>query len=299
MTDWSSIASEISHASGTPFAVDSTSSVGGGSINAAYVLEGGGKRWFVKLNQASLLSMFEAEAESLRAMAASNTVTVPQPLCHGISGNQAWLVMEYIERGSRADSATGASSAATLGRQLAAMHACTAAAHGWQRDNTIGSTVQHNDWQPDWTRFWAEQRIGFQLELAASNGHRGALRRDGERLLQAMDQLLHGHQPQPSLLHGDLWSGNASVNSSGQPVIFDPASYYGDREADLAMTELFGGFSADFYAAYREAWPLDDGYPLRRTLYNLYHVLNHLNLFGGGYAGQAADMIRRLLAELS
>ena len=113
-----------------------------------------------------------------------------------------------------------------------------------------------------------------------------------------MDQLLNDHQPKPSLLHGDLWSGNADVNSDGQPVIFDPACYYGDRETDLAMTELFGGFSADFHATYREAWPLDDGYEMRRTLYNLYHILNHLNLFGGGYAGQAADMVSRLLAEV-
>ena len=295
MTDWNSIASEISHASGTRFRVESVSAVGGGSINAASVLEGNGQRWFVKLNQASLLGMFEAEAEGLRAMAATNTVRVPQPLCHGVSGNQAWLVMEFIEPGSRAYRSEGVR---TLGRQLAAMHACTAASHGWHRDNTIGSTAQHNAWQPDWTTFWSEQRIGYQLELAAANGHHGALQRDGERLLAVMGTLLHGHQPKPSLLHGDLWSGNANFFSEGQPVIYDPACYYGDRETDLAMTELFGGFPEDFYAAYREAWPLDDGYPLRRTLYNLYHILNHLNLFGGGYAGQAANMISRLLAEV-
>ena len=295
MTDWTPIAAEISRASGKPFTVDTARSIGGGSINAACVLEGGGQRWFVKLNQARLLSMFEAEAEGLRAMAATHTVTVPLPLCQGASGEQAWLVMEYIEPGSRANRSD---SAATLGRQLAAMHACTDGTHGWHRDNTIGSTEQRNDRQPDWPTFWAEQRIGFQLQLAADNGHQGALQRDGDRLLSVMGQLLQGHQPVPSLLHGDLWSGNASVDQHGQPVIFDPACYYGDRETDLAMTELFGGFSGDFHAAYREAWPLDDGYEVRRTLYNLYHILNHLNLFGGGYAGQAADMIRRLLAEV-
>ena len=295
MTAWSQIATQISRASGSTFSADSISTVGGGSINTACVLEGNGQRWFIKLNQARLLSMFEAEAEGLQAMAATHTVRVPQPLCHGISGDQAWLVMEYIERGGRASRNHGAR---TLGRQLAAMHRNTQGAHGWHRDNTIGSTAQHNNQQPDWATFWREQRIGFQLELAATNGHPGALQRDGERLLAAMDQLLQGHQPQPSLLHGDLWSGNADSDSAGQPVIFDPASYFGDRETDIAMTELFGGFPADFYAAYREAWPLEHGYQMRRSLYNLYHILNHLNQFGGGYAAQASEMIKRLLAEV-
>ena len=168
---------------------------------------------------------------------------------------------------------------------------------GWPRDNTIGTTPQVNAWGDDWAEFFRDRRIAPQLALAARNGHGGALQRDGERLLAAIPALLAGHAPAPSLLHGDLWSGNAACLATGEPVIFDPAVYYGDREADLAMTELFGGFGADFYAAYRDAWPLPDGYERRRTLYNLYHVLNHLNLFGGGYGAQAETMIARLLAE--
>ena len=117
------------------------------------------------------------------------------------------------------------------------------------------------------------------------------------RYLKIILELLAGHQPQPSLVHGDLWSGNASVTVDGEPIIFDPATYWGDREVDIAMTELFGGFPTTFYRGYNEAWPLDDGYKQRKTLYNLYHVLNHFNLFGGGYASQAEKMIQQLLRK--
>ena len=177
------------------------------------------------------------------------------------------------------------------------MHRTTRAEFGWVRDNTIGATPQPNTPDPDWVRFWARQRLGFQLALAARNGHGGALQRLGETLLGRLPDLLD-HAPAPSLLHGDLWGGNLGYMRDGEPVIYDPAVYYGDREADLAMTELFGGFGGDFYAAYREAWPLDPGYASRRDLYNLYHVLNHLNLFGGGYLGQALNLLGRLLAQV-
>ena len=180
---------------------------------------------------------------------------------------------------------------------LAQLHRTTAEAYGWHRDNTIGTTPQDNARTEDWAAFFRDRRIAPQLALAARNGHGGRLQRAGERLLAAMPLLLAGHAPVASLLHGDLWSGNAARLASGEPVIFDPAVYFGDRETDLAMTELFGGFPAAFHAAYRAAWPIDAGYPVRRTLYNLYHVLNHLNLFGGGYGAQAEAMIGQLLAE--
>jgi fructosamine-3-kinase len=290
MNDWNDIADHISRAGGTPFRVGREMSVDGGCINTAQILEGAdGRHWFVKLNRAGLLPMFEAEADGLAAMFATDTVRVPRPLCHGISGGQAYLVMDVI------DSGRGADATATLGTQIAQMHRHTQAQFGWHRDNTIGSTPQPNTLNSDWTRFWREQRLGFQLELAADNGYRGQLQRKGAQVMAALGAILDGHQPVPSLLHGDLWSGNYSVDEQGRPVIFDPATYYGDREADLAMTELFGGFGSEFYQAYRQEWPLDDGYPRRRTLYNLYHILNHLNLFGGGYAGQAERMMDRLL----
>ena len=177
------------------------------------------------------------------------------------------------------------------------MHRVTATRVGWHRDNTIGATPQINTPGADWIAFWRQHRLGFQLRLAGENGHRGRLLTQGERLLEQLPVFFSGYEPRPSLLHGDLWSGNAAFMRDGTPVIFDPAVYYGDREADIAMTELFGGFSAEFYRAYDETDPRDPGYATRKLLYNLYHVLNHLNLFGGGYRAQAERVIGELLAQ--
>ena len=235
--------------------------------------------------------MFEAEAAALRALAAADTLRVPKALCTGSAEGIGYIVMEYIELGRGTPHGWH-----EAGEQLAALHRHTSEAFGWSRDNTIGSTRQINDQQADWGDFWRRQRLGFQLELAATNGHLGRLQQRGEQLLERFEKLID-HSPVPSLLHGDLWGGNMAFDSHGAPLIYDPASYYGDRETELAMTELFGGFSTEFYAGYRAAWPLDDGYHVRKTLYNLYHILNHLNLFGGGYAGQAERMIDQLLSE--
>jgi len=181
------------------------------------------------------------------------------------------------------------------GRRLAALHRHTGDGFGWHRDNTIGATPQPNDAAGDWIDFYRHRRLAFQLSLAARRGLGRRALAKGERILDRLPGFFPGYRPDPSLLHGDLWGGNYGY-ADGQPVLFDPAVYHGDREADLAMTELFGGFPAEFHAAYRETWPLDPGYPVRRTLYNLYHVLNHYNLFGGGYAGQAERMLDELLA---
>jgi fructosamine-3-kinase len=236
--------------------------------------------------------MFEAESAGLNEMRSAQAIRVPEPVCVGESDGQSWLVMEYISVGSNLGE-----SQRLAGEQLAKMHQKTAESFGWSMDNTIGSTPQLNDWKNNWIEFWREQRLGYQLRLAASKGFGGKLQSQGEKLLHSLDVLID-HAPTPSLLHGDLWGGNIGSDSGDNPVIFDPAVYYGDREADIAMTELFGGFSGDFYSAYNAAWPLDAGYKTRKTLYNLYHILNHLNLFGSGYAGQAQNMIDRLLAEI-
>jgi fructosamine-3-kinase len=264
--------------------------MGGGCINRAVLVSDGSRSFFVKLNAASLLPMFEAEAAGLVELQSAGAIRVPEPVCTGTSDGNAWLVMEYIPMRGPAD-------ARLAGEQLALMHRKQAAAFGWRLDNTIGSTPQPNGWMEEWGAFLREQRLGFQLQLAARNGYGGRLQTKGEKLLASLDQLVD-HAPVPSLLHGDLWGGNIGYDDDGNPVIFDPAVYYGDREADLAMTELFGGFGRAFYDAYNDAWPLDSGYEVRKTLYNLYHILNHLNLFGGGYAGQAQGMIERLLAEI-
>lgn len=266
-------------------------SIGGGCINQAVRIAGDGRDFFVKFNTASKIEMFVAEAEGLRELAATRTIRVPEPVCWGVADDTAYLVLEYLEFGR-------GGKGAVLGEQLAALHRVTQAQFGWHRDNTIGSTLQINTPCADWISFWRERRLGFQLELAQRNGLGGEQQRLGEALMARLDGLFDGYRPRPSLLHGDLWSGNHGYLADGTPVIFDPAVYFGDREADLAMTELFGGFGAEFYAGYRAAWPLDVGYAARKTLYNLYHILNHANLFGGGYERQALRMTQQLLAEL-
>ncbi len=237
--------------------------------------------------------MFEAEKAGLEELAAVQAVRVPRPLAVGATADAAFLALEWIDFGDvRPDSET------RLGEQLAWQHRVLAREFGWTRNNSIGNTSQVNTAHADWPTFFRERRLRPQLDLAASNGYTGTLQMRGARLLESIDAFFTSYKPVPSLLHGDLWGGNWGTDSGGQPVIFDPAVYYGDRETDIAMARLFGGFGSRFYTAYHSTWPLDQAAGTRRTLYNLYHVLNHLNLFGGGYLAQAEDMIARLLAEL-
>ena len=287
------ISTAIHDATHRSFTLRISTPVGGGSINEACRLEGtDGACYFLKLNDAQHLAMFAAEAEGLDAIAATNTIRVPQPIAQGSASGQSYLVLEYLQLNSRGN-------AKLLGEQLAALHRCIGVGFGFSQDNFIGTTPQPNVWpkngKADWINFWREQRLGFQLRLAAQNSYGGQLQRLGEKLMDALPAFFAGYTPQPSLLHGDLWSGNHAFLADGTPTIFDPATYYGDRECDLAIMELFGGYSADFYAAYRAEYPLDAGYATRRDLYNLYHILNHANLFGGGYARQAEQMMQKLL----
>lgn len=284
----------ISEALGEPFRAESSREAGGGCIHRALVLEGGGRRWFVKLNEAAALTMFEAEMDGLAALAEAGALRVPQPLCCGVANAQAYLVLEYLELQPVGDHA----GAVAFGRALAQLHRRTGAHFGWRRDNFIGATAQINSEHDNWPHFFATARLLPQLRLAAGRGHERKLIERGEALAEKLPAFFLDHRPRPSLLHGDLWHGNAARLHDGRPAAFDPAVYYGDREADLAMTELFGGFTTGFYAAYREAWPLSGDYETRKTLYNLYHILNHLNLFGAGYLHQAQRMIERLLADL-
>lgn len=290
MTDWPALSAAIASATRQPFRLISHDTSGGGCINQAYRIRGqDGRRFFVKLNTADKLAMFVAEAAGLGEIAATQTIRVPRPVAHGIANAHSFLVLEYLELNLRGD-------AKLFGEQLAALHRIHSAQFGFAQDNFIGTTPQPNAWMDDWVTFWREQRLGFQLRLAARNGCGGKLQTLGEKLLDALPAFFAGYSPPPSMLHGDLWSGNHAFLADGTPVIFDPAPYNGDRECDLAMTELFGGYPADFYAAYRAAYPLDAGYAARRELYNLYHILNHANLFGGGYARQAEQMMQNLLA---
>jgi len=233
---------------------------------------------FLKEGAPARADAFAAEADGLEALRPH--VRVPRVLERGFRDGRAYIRLEFLhleKSGNWSD----------LGRMLAKLHRQAGPRFGWARDNYIGLSPQQNGWCADWKAFWITRRMEPQLELARANGY-------------AIDlpklDLLTNHRPQPSLLHGDLWSGNAGFTAEG-PVIFDPAVYYGDRETDLAMSELFGGFPLEFYRAYDEAFPLDSGYEKRKHLYNLYHLLNHLNLFGGGYLAQVKGTLG-LLAGL-
>ncbi|MBE9118851.1 fructosamine kinase family protein [Lusitaniella coriacea LEGE 07157] len=285
---WNQIATQIAQTTGKPFEITDRRSVSGGCINQGYSITDGEQTYFVKTNEASQIEMFEAEALGLKQMHQTQTIRVPQPICCGVRDRASFIAMEWLEFG-RGDS----QSWEAMGRNLAALHKTVGSDRfGWDRNNTIGSTPQINTWTSDWSEFFAEHRIGYQLRLAK---RRGGSFPDISKVVAAVRDILADWQPQPSLVHGDLWSGNAACTTDGEPVILDPATYWGDRETDIAMTELFGGFPAAFYRGYNQAWQLDGGYKERKTPYNLYHILNHFNLFGGGYGSQASRAIDSLL----
>ena len=256
----------------------------GGDINHAALIRSGETDWFVKYHVNAPGGMFAAEAQALAEISEQECIRVPAPVALGSDGDTAWLVLEHLQL-------TPSGPASLMGEQLAALHSISKNRFGWTRDNYIGSTAQINKNSDNWTKFWGDSRLKPQFLLAEAAGFSGQLLARGEQLLDNLDKLMHGHQPAASLLHGDLWAGNKAFTVQGQPVIFDPASYYGNRETDIAMTELFGGFSREFYDVYNEIYPLEKGYRERKDLYNLYHMLNHLNLFGSSYSGSVKSII--------
>jgi len=250
-------------------------------------------RHFVKSGAAAAHPRFLAEAGGLAALRATGAVRVPAVIDCGCDAGQAWLALERLDL-HPLDRAAGAA----LGRQLAQLHRTLGPHFGWEQDNFIGATPQENTPAAVWPIFFAQRRLLPQFRLARQSGMERQLVGQGERVAENVAAFFVAGHPAASLLHGDLWSGNAGRLADGTPAIFDPAVYYGDREADIAMAELFGGFPESFYAAYREAWPLSEGFETRKTLYNLYHILNHFNMFGAGYLGQARRMIERLRVDL-
>ena len=283
---WTEIAEKISKATGEKFTVNNYHSVRGGCINQGYKITDNDRSYFVKLNQASQIEMFAAEALGLKQTIATNTIRVPKPICWGITGNKSYIAMEWLEFASGEGK-----SWEEMGRKLAAMHRVKVSYEfGWEVNNTIGATPQINTKTANWPDFFAEHRIGYQIKLARRKGGNFAT-----EIIEIVRKKLADRQPQPSLVHGDLWSGNVAVTIEGEPVILDPATYWGDREVDIAMTEVFGGFPAAFYRGYNQEWELDRGYQQRKTIYNLYHILNHFNLFGGGYGSQASRMISQIM----
>jgi protein-ribulosamine 3-kinase len=268
-------------------------SIGGGGISASFRLSIGERDYFLKTNKSDRLPMFEAEMAALKEITTIGAVRAPIPICTGVAEGHSFLALEWLVFHPLDQAA-----AMRLGRAMAALHRHTAPQFGWHRQNTIGATPQINTYTSDWPAFWKEYRLGFQLRLAERNGYLGRIQDLGTQLLTRCDELFSEYTPQPSFLHGDLWHGNTACNPSGEPLIFDPASYYGDRETDLAMTSLFGGFPDAFMAAYNSVWPVHQGYAQRRDFYNIYHLLNHLNLFGKGYLAQTETTMQRVLATL-
>ncbi|HEX6928433.1 MAG TPA: fructosamine kinase family protein [Gammaproteobacteria bacterium] len=264
-----------------------------GGVHDAHRLRFESADIFLKTTRLENAVMLDDESEALTRLRATGTIIAPRPLLNGVAGEIAYLALRWLELHPALPAAQQ-----RLGRMLAALHRCEADRYGWERDNHIGLTRQRNAWSDNWCEFFIDRRLGFQLRRAESTSNNGWVRR-GLELLDVLPRMLDGYQPAASMLHGDLWSGNMAMREDGEPVIYDPATHHGDRECDIAMTELFGGFSPAFYSAYEEEWPLDEGYADRRPLYQLYHVINHVNMFGGGYVKQASAMIEGLLARFA
>jgi protein-ribulosamine 3-kinase len=280
----------ISESTDSLFRLDTSASMAGGCINEAFFIKGkDGRQFFVKKNQAPFLSFFKAEAQALTEIGETQTIHVPEVIAHGVDNDKAFLVLEFMKEGT-----TSTSGQAKLGTLLAKMHRVEQTHFGWGMDNCIGATPQPNPKSDNWAEFYKNHRLSHQFNLAAQKGRHFEGAND---LLDQIDSFFATYQPHPSLLHGDLWGGNASYDSTGMPFVFDPASYYGDRETDLAFTYMFGGFTSAFYQAYEQEYPLESGFKIRKTLYNLYHELNHFNLFGGGYASSAQSSINELLRQ--
>lgn len=272
----------------------SCTSVGGGDIHMSYQVElvaaGVVRHVFVKSNSEQFSQLLEAESQALLEIEKHAVLKTPQCLGLHALGGQVYLALEWLDLKSRGDDYA-------LGCQLAKLHQITHSRYGWHSDNFIGYSKQSNHWVDSWSDFWLEHRLKPQLLAAEKQGFSKSLKKNQKPLIAASKALLENHHPQASLLHGDFWGGNKAFLADGQPVIFDPASYYGDREVDLAMAGLFGGFTHDFYVGYESVSPLDDGFNQRKVLYNLYHQLNHLNMFGTTYLGECLRAIKSIVGE--
>ena len=269
--------------------IESFRAVSGGDIHeSSEILCESGKRYFLKTNTAEKHDLLLAESVNLEAITATQAIKTPRVLGLGGVDNTSFLLLEWLDLKPQGDQYL-------LGRQLAEMHKNTSQQFGWPYENYIGYTLQKNNSHSSWAEFWLENRFLPQWQLALDNGFlRNIVALEGD-IIRSTEALLRDHCPVPSLLHGDLWGGNKGFTEAG-PVIFDPASYYGDRETDIAFTQMFGGFTQDFYLGYEAAWPLPDGFAFRELIYNLYHQLNHLNLFGEGYSSSCRAYIDRIIS---
>uniref|UniRef100_A0ACD5WRH7 Uncharacterized protein n=1 Tax=Avena sativa TaxID=4498 RepID=A0ACD5WRH7_AVESA len=287
--------------------ITGTSSIGGGCINAAQHYETDAGSFFVKNNRRIGPAMFEGEALGLKAMYGTKSIRVPLPYKVGsLPTGGSFIIMEFIQFGrSRGDQVTlsrnpfHTKKKSALGRKLAEMHKAAKSdkGYGFYVENTIGSTPQINTWTADWIEFYSKHRLGYQLELISQRFGDSAIYEKGQQLIENIQPLFDGAVIEPCLLHGDLWSGNISSDTNGDPVILDPACYYGHNEAEFGMSWC-AGFGGAFYNSYFEVMPKQPGFEKRRDLYLLYHYLNHYNLFGSGYRSSAMSIIDDYLRML-
>ena len=290
-----------------PIKIVHAAPVGGGDIHHCYqIVLADDSHFFIKCNHARYANLLEQEHYALAALKQAGAIKVPAILGTGECEGYCYLVLEWLELSTSGDETA-------LGRQLAQMHQHNSDRFGWAADNFIGHNAQQNAWCESWATFWREQRLLPQLMMALKNSRGRMLSKYVDDFIAASDALLEHHNPTPALLHGDLWGGNKAYLASGEPVIFDPASYYGDPETDIAFTRLFGGFGADFYTSYNyarsllagasteeaiaaaQASNLPEQVVQRQVLYNIYHQLNHFNLFGEGYLSDCEQAISNVI----
>lgn len=286
---WQAISQQLSETLMFSYNIVEKVHLSGGDISECYMISDGEQRYFVKVNAKEFLGKFELEAENLRLIRQTNSVVVPELVLIGQSKSNAFIVLNYLATKPLEDD----DNSFLFGQQLARLHLWgEQKEYGGDQDNYLGATLQPNAWHKKWSTFFAEQRIGWQLQLLKEKGVVfGAI----DDIVEVVSRLLANHNPRPALIHGDLWHGNVALSAFG-PICYDPACYWGDRECDIAMTELFGGFNTEFYRGYELLAPLPDGYHERKTLYNLYHTLNHCNLFGGEYLEKAQRSVDNILS---
>ncbi len=273
---------------------DTACPVSGGCINEAFLVQDDqGNNIFLKSNEPFQITLFETEIKSLKLLRDAKAIRVPEPFCSGIVEGRAMLAIEGLTLVINTDAADQKK----LGRKIAGLHSHQSpdGRFGADFNNYIGATPQFNSWKELWTEFFITQRLDYQFDLAE---RKGLTFRRRKKFTEAASRFLDGCEVSASTLHGDLWGGNVSFDQHGAPVTYDPAAYFGDRETDIAFTRMFGGFAPGFYSSYREVFPEPEDIEIRHRIYNLYHLLNHFNLFGGDYGAQARSLIREVVKEI-